>query len=102
MGGSGFRIPPEKEVAMQLVSSAENSSLRWRAQYRYIEDIRDGRGFTGGIIGFTSGTGDMHPVLRLGAERSLVQIQSPRFRRNPLSRRALGPEWAGRGPDDRR
>ncbi|GAA1386902.1 chitosanase [Catellatospora chokoriensis] len=44
---------------MQLVSSAENSSLNWRAQYRYIEDIGDGRGYTGGIIGFCSGTGDM-------------------------------------------
>ena len=44
---------------MQLVSSAENSSLDWRAQYKYIEDIQDGRGYTAGIIGFCSGTGDM-------------------------------------------
>ncbi|GAA2064929.1 chitosanase [Catenulispora yoronensis] len=44
---------------MELVSSAENSSLNWRAQYQYIEDIKDGRGYTGGIIGFCSGTGDM-------------------------------------------
>ena len=36
---------------MQLVSSAENSTLNWRAQYRYIGDIHDGRGYTGGIIG---------------------------------------------------
>lgn len=43
---------------MQLVSSAENSSLDWRAQYAYIEDIGDGRGYTAGIIGFCSGTGD--------------------------------------------
>ncbi len=49
---------------MKLVSSAENSTLDWRAQYRYIEDIRDGRGYTGGIIGFTSGTGDMLEVVR--------------------------------------
>ncbi|MBT0772577.1 chitosanase [Kineosporia sp. J2-2] len=51
--------PQKKEIAMQLVSSAENSSLDWRAQYGYIEDIDDGRGYTGGIIGFTSGTHDM-------------------------------------------
>jgi chitosanase len=51
--------PANKDVAMQLVSSAENSTLDWRAQYGYIEDIGDGRGYTGGIIGFTSGTGDM-------------------------------------------
>jgi chitosanase len=44
---------------MQLVSSAENSSLDWRAQFGYLEDIGDGRGYTGGIIGFCSGTSDM-------------------------------------------
>jgi len=51
--------PAKKEIAMQLVSSAENSSLDWKAQYGYIEDIGDGRGYTGGIIGFCSGTHDM-------------------------------------------
>lgn len=54
----------KKEIAMELVSSAENSSLDWKAQYRYIEDIGDGRGYTGGIIGFTSGTGDMLSVVQ--------------------------------------
>lgn len=49
----------KKEIAMQLVSSAENSSLNWKAQYGYIEDIGDGRGYTAGIIGFCSGTSDM-------------------------------------------
>jgi chitosanase len=34
---------------MELVSSAENSSLDWKAQYKYIEDIDDGRGYTAGI-----------------------------------------------------
>ncbi len=51
--------PAKKELAMRLVSSAENSSLNWRAQFAYIEDIGDGRGYTAGIIGFCSGTGDM-------------------------------------------
>lgn len=51
--------PAKKEIAMQLVSSAENSSLNWKAQYGYIEDIKDGRGYTAGIIGFCSGCGDM-------------------------------------------
>ena len=49
----------KKDIAMQLVSSAENSSLDWRAQFGYIEDIGDDRGYTGGIIGFCSGTSDM-------------------------------------------
>ncbi len=44
---------------MRLVSSAENATLDWKAQYKYIEDIDDGRGYTAGIIGFCSGTGDM-------------------------------------------
>ncbi|MFF4407915.1 chitosanase [Streptoverticillium reticulum] len=57
--GAGLDDPRKKDIAMQLVSSAENSSLKWRDQFKYIEDIKDGRGFTGGIIGFTSGTGDM-------------------------------------------
>lgn len=51
--------PAKKDVAMRLVSAAENSSLDWRAQFGYIEDIHDGRGYTAGIIGFCSGTGDM-------------------------------------------
>ncbi len=57
--GTGLDDPHEKDIAMQLVSSAENSSLDWKSQYGYIEDIGDGRGYTGGIIGFCSGTSDM-------------------------------------------
>ncbi|MGP3689496.1 chitosanase [Streptomyces sp. IBSNAI002] len=55
----GLDDPAKKEIAMKIVSSAENSSLDWKAQYKYIEDIGDGRGYTAGIIGFCSGTGDM-------------------------------------------
>lgn len=56
--------PDKKEIAMRLVSSAENSSLDWRAQFAYIEDIGDGRGYTAGIIGFCSGTGDMLQLIQ--------------------------------------
>ena len=62
--GPGLARPVEKEIAMELVSSAENSSLDWKAQFTYLEDIGDGRGYTGGIIGFCSGTGDMLQVVR--------------------------------------
>ncbi|MCX8500567.1 MAG: chitosanase [Alphaproteobacteria bacterium] len=55
--------PDKRIVAMQLVSSAENSSLDWEAQFAYIEDIGDGRGYTGGIIGFTTATGDLLEVV---------------------------------------
>ncbi|GIF04220.1 chitosanase [Actinoplanes siamensis] len=57
--GKNLDDPAKKDVAMQIVSAAENSSLNWRAQFSYIEDIGDGRGYTAGIIGFCSGTGDM-------------------------------------------
>jgi chitosanase len=57
--GAGLDDPVRKEIAMQLVSSAENSTLSWADQYGYIEDIGDGRGYTAGIIGFCSGTSDM-------------------------------------------
>ena len=66
----------KKEIAMELVSSAENSSLDWKAQYTYIEDIGDGRGYTGGIIGFCSGTGDM---------LEMVQAYTTREAGNPLA-----------------
>jgi|SRR6266487_242427 len=56
--------PAKKEIAMKLVSSAENSSTNWRAQFGYIEDIKDGRGYTGGIIGFCSGTHDMYELVQ--------------------------------------
>jgi len=62
--------PEKKEIAMKLVSSAENSSLDWKAQYGYIEDIGDGRGYTAGIIGFCSGTHDMLELVEEYTRRS--------------------------------
>lgn len=66
---AGLAAPEKKDIAMRLVSSAENSSLDWTAQYAYIEDIGDGRGYTGGIIGFCSGTNDMLKLVELYTER---------------------------------
>jgi chitosanase len=68
-GCVGLDDPAKKEIAMKLVSSAENSSLDWKAQYKYIEDIGDGRGYTAGIIGFCSGTGDMLDLVELYTQR---------------------------------
>ncbi|MFJ1597463.1 chitosanase [Streptomyces sp. NPDC088261] len=65
----GLDDPAKKEIAMKLVSSAENSSLDWKAQYGYIEDIGDGRGYTAGIIGFCSGTHDMLDLVELYTQR---------------------------------
>ncbi|MFD5803831.1 chitosanase [Streptomyces sp. NPDC127020] len=74
---AGLDDPAKKEIAMQLVSSAENSSLDWKAQYQYIEDIGDGRGYTAGIIGFCSGTGDMLDLVELYSDRSPGNVLSP-------------------------
>ncbi|WP_030194455.1 chitosanase [Streptomyces sp. NRRL S-87] len=68
--------PAKKEIAMKLVSSAENSSLDWKAQYGYIEDIDDGRGYTAGIIGFCSGTGDMLDLVELYDRRKPGNVLS--------------------------
>ncbi|MFG2654167.1 chitosanase [Streptomyces sp. NPDC048425] len=69
VSAGGLDDPAKKEIAMKLVSSAENSSLDWKAQYGYIEDIGDGRGYTAGIIGFCSGTGDMLDLVELHTQR---------------------------------
>ncbi|MFF4275303.1 chitosanase [Streptomyces sp. NPDC001536] len=74
---TGLDDPAKKEIAMQLVSSAENSSLDWKAQYKYIEDIGDGRGYTAGIIGFCSGTGDMLDLVELYADRRPGNVLAP-------------------------
>jgi chitosanase len=60
----GLRAPAKKEIAKELVSCAENSTLDWKAQYGYLEynvehNAKENRGYTGGIIGFTSKTHDM-------------------------------------------
>jgi chitosanase len=66
----GLIDPAKKEIAMELVSAAENSSLDWKAQYAYIEynvehNDRENRGYTAGIVGFTSKTDDMLEMVTL-------------------------------------
>ncbi|MCX5364362.1 chitosanase [Streptomyces sp. NBC_00124] len=56
---AGLSAPAKKELAQQIVASAENSTLDWRSAYGYIEDIGDGQGYTAGIIGFCTGTHDL-------------------------------------------
>ncbi|MFK4102367.1 chitosanase [Streptomyces sp. NPDC019531] len=55
----GLDAPAKKDLAQQLVASAENSTLNWRSAYAYIEDIGDGQGYTAGLIGFCTGTHDL-------------------------------------------
>ncbi|MEP9365036.1 chitosanase [Nocardioides sp. CN2-186] len=85
----GLDRPDRKEIAMELVSSAENSSLKWKQQYTYLEDIGDGRGYTGGIIGFCSGTGDMLEVVQAYTD---AEPDNPLARFLPALRRVNGTE----------
>ncbi|MEU3845110.1 chitosanase [Streptomyces sp. NPDC028635] len=55
----GLAAPAKKELAQQIVASAENSTLDWRTSYGSIEDIGDGCGYTAGVIGFCTGTHDL-------------------------------------------
>ncbi|MFF2066607.1 chitosanase [Streptomyces sp. NPDC058200] len=73
----GLAAPGKKEIAAELVASAENSTLDWRSQYGVIEDIGDGNGYTAGIIGFCSGTNDM---------LQLVESYTKDHPDNPLAR----------------
>jgi chitosanase len=58
-GDDDLAAPDKKELAQQIVASAENGTLDWRGAYGYIEDIGDGQGYTAGIIGFCTGTHDL-------------------------------------------
>ena len=93
---TGLAAPREKEIAMELVSSAENSTLDWRHEFGYIEDIGDGRGYTAGLIGFCSGTGDM---LQLVRSYAAAEPRDPLARFLPALRRVDGSaSHAGLGP----
>ncbi len=74
---TSLRDPVKREIAQEIVTSAENSALDWYKRYSYIEDIKDDRGYTGGIIGFTSGTHDM---------LVLVQQYTDKYPGNPLAK----------------
>ncbi len=59
LGTTDLRQPVIQEMCFEFTSTAENSTTDWTGKYDYIEDILDGRGYTGGLVGFTSATGDM-------------------------------------------
>jgi hypothetical protein len=62
-GGGGTGQPTAAQItqekAFRLTSTAENSTVNWWEQFSYLEDIGDGRGYTCGIFGATSATGDL-------------------------------------------
>lgn len=62
--GHTIKVGQRRETTFALVSSAENSTTNYHRQYGYIEDIGDGRGYTAGIIGFTTANGDLRQVIQ--------------------------------------
>ena len=66
---SDLTDPRKKEAALELVSSAQNSSLDWREQYAAIEDISDGHGYTAGIGGFSTANGQLLDLVNLYTQR---------------------------------
>ena len=46
---------------LEITTFFENSKLQ--AEYTYVEDLSDGRGFTAGRVGFCTGTGDLAEVV---------------------------------------
>jgi chitosanase len=61
--------PAGETLVLSMVASAENSTLRWEQQVGYLEynvegNAAENRGYTGGIVGFTSKTHDMLELVR--------------------------------------
>ena len=75
-GTTDLRQPVCQEMAFEMTSTAENSTTDWTTAYDYIEDIGDKRGYTAGIVGFVSSSGDM---------LQLVQLYTTRKPGNPLA-----------------
>ncbi|KAJ2440577.1 hypothetical protein GGF42_007577 [Coemansia sp. RSA 2424] len=52
-----------KTLALEITNVYENGDTKFH--YEYCEDLKDGRGFTAGIAGFCSGTGDAWEVVQV-------------------------------------
>ncbi|MDB5186815.1 MAG: putative glycosyl hydrolase [Candidatus Saccharibacteria bacterium] len=93
-----LRDPAKKVIAMKLISSAENSSLDWKAQYAYIEDIGDGRGYTAGIIGFCTSLNMCGDLLELVEYYTSVKPNNVLAKYIPALKKTFNNTHAGLDP----
>jgi chitosanase len=61
-----------KEIILKITSVFENNTPE--LQYNYCEALGDGRGYTFGYCGFTTGTGDGYEVIQLLSDTSLSKF----------------------------
>lgn len=59
---SGMDVP--SNVTLQLVSIAEYSTPDWKSTVNILDNLNDGRGYTIGLVGFCTGTGDFLELLK--------------------------------------
>jgi chitosanase len=99
--------PVQRRVADQILSVFENTTTEPR--YDYVEELRDGRGFTCGKIGFTTSSTEVRDVVEAYAAR---RPDSPLARHLPRLRElaatgsgavdglaGFAQDWAGAAPD---
>jgi len=65
--GPDISSPKLKEAILRFVSTVENGNQEWWTHFGYIEygaGIGDTRGYTGGIVGWTTATFDMNVLIK--------------------------------------
>jgi hypothetical protein len=64
-GGSNPLVYPyQRQLINLLEAMGENDTTDYESQYSYVQNIKDGRGYTIGTVGFCTGTGDFIVVAR--------------------------------------
>ena len=63
-GNNPIVYPYQRQLINMLEAMGENDTTDYQSQYKYIQNIKDGRGYTIGTVGFCSGTGDFIVVAR--------------------------------------
>ena len=63
-GNNPLVYPYQRGLINMLEAMGENDTTDYASQYSYIQNIKDGRGYTIGTVGFCTGTGDFIVVAR--------------------------------------